>query len=115
MAKSVDSTQFRSQRGRLGAYASWAKTEDRAARTLPGRRAMLDKFEKEVDPEGELTIQERAKRAEYARKAYYQRLSMKSSAARRRRKLICPGCGQPKEPELRMFQKCWGKLPKPEL
>jgi hypothetical protein len=27
---------------------------------------MLDKFEKEVDPEGKLTIRERAKRAEFA-------------------------------------------------
>lgn len=115
MAKSIGSPQFRSQRGRLGAYTSWANTEDRAARTLPGRLAMLDKFEKEVDPTGKLAIQERAKRAEYARKAYYQRLSMKSAAARRRRKLICPRCGQPKEPELRMCQKCWEKLPEPEL
>jgi len=32
---------------------------------------MLDKLEKEVDPEGKLTIRERAKRAEFARKAYY--------------------------------------------
>ncbi|BBZ38778.1 hypothetical protein MCNS_18410 [Mycobacterium conspicuum] len=31
-------------------------------------------FENEVDPEGELSVQERAKRAEWARKAYYQRL-----------------------------------------
>jgi hypothetical protein len=55
MAKSTDNPQFRRQRGRLGAYASWARTEDRSARTLPARRAMLDKFEKEVDPEGKLT------------------------------------------------------------
>src|SRR4051812_11232429 len=81
MSKPLDSAAFRSQRARLGAYSSWVKTEDRAARTLPGRRAMLDKFEKEVDPEGKLTIPERAKRAEYARKAYYQRLAMKSAAA----------------------------------
>lgn len=45
---------------------SWANTEDRAARTLPARRAMLDRFEKEVDPDGRLRIEERAKRAEYA-------------------------------------------------
>ena len=95
MAKSIDSAAFRSQRGRLGAYTSWAKTDDRAARTLPGRRALLDKFETEVDPEGKLPIQERAKRAEFARKAYYQRLAMKSAAARQRRKLICQKCGQP--------------------
>jgi hypothetical protein len=115
MAKSVDSPQFRSQRGRMAAYISWARTEDRAARTLPRRRAMLDKFEKEVDPEGKLPIQERAKRAEWARKAYYQRLSMKSVAARQGRKLICPNCGRPKKAQQRMCQKCWDKLPEPEL
>jgi rubrerythrin len=110
MPKSVDNPQFRSQRARLGAYTSWANTEDRAARTLPGRRAMLDKFEKEVDPDGKLTMQERAKRAEYARKAYYQRLAMKSAAARQRRKLICQKCGQPKEVEAPMCPKCLRSL-----
>jgi hypothetical protein len=115
MAKSIDDPQFRSQRGRLGAYASWAKTEDRTARTAPAARAFLDRFEREVDPENKLTVQERAKRAEWARKAYYQRLAMKSAAARRRRKLICQECGRPKEAESRMCQKCWDKLPEPEL
>lgn len=86
MAKSIDSPQFRSQRGRLGAYTSGAKTEDRTARAAPAVRAFLDKFEQEVDPEGKLSTQERAKRAEWARKAYFQRLAMKSAAARKRRK-----------------------------
>lgn len=86
VSKSADGPQFRTQRARLGAWTSWARTEDRAARTLPGRRAFLDRFEKEVDPNGELPVQERAKRAEWARKAYYQRLAMKSAAARRLRK-----------------------------
>ena len=45
---------------------------------------MLDRFEREVDPNGELTPQERAKRAEHARKAYFTRLSLKSAQARRR-------------------------------
>jgi len=33
---------------------------------------MLDRFENEVDLEGKLTVQERAKRAEWARRAYMQ-------------------------------------------
>jgi hypothetical protein len=37
----------------------------------------MDKFEREVDPEGKLTIQERAKRAEWAHKAYMQRLALR--------------------------------------
>lgn len=110
MAKSIDSPQFRSQRGRLGAYVSWAKTEDRAARTAAARRALMDRFEKEVDPEGTLSLQERTKRAEFARKAYFQRLAIKSTAARQRRKLICQECGQPKEAETPRCPTCLRKL-----
>jgi hypothetical protein len=71
--------------GRIGAHASWANTVDRTARTEPGRRAMLEKFEDEVDPNRELPVAERARRAEHARKAYFQRLALKSARARRRR------------------------------
>jgi hypothetical protein len=45
--------------GRIGAYESWAHTEDRTARTAPARRAMLEKFERAVDPDGKLTPAER--------------------------------------------------------
>jgi hypothetical protein len=34
------------------------------------RHGLQAKFEREVDPEGKLSPQERAKRAEYARKAH---------------------------------------------
>jgi rubrerythrin len=110
MAKSDDTPQFRSMRGRIAALESWARTEDRSARTWPGRKAAMDKFEREVDPEGKLTIQERAKRAEWARKAHMQRLALKSAAARQRRKLICQKCGQPKEPEALLCPKCLRRL-----
>ncbi len=76
---------LRTQIGRVGAYESWARTEDRPARTAPGRKAMLDKFEREVDPNNELAPQERAKRAAFARKAYFARLALKSAQARKRR------------------------------
>jgi hypothetical protein len=46
---------------------------------------MLEKFEDEVDPNRELPEAERAHRAEFARKAYFQRLALKSAQARRRR------------------------------
>lgn len=71
---------------RLAAHTSWANTEDRTARTAKARKAALDRFEAEVDPSGELTPQERAKRAEHARKAYFTRLALKSAQARRRAK-----------------------------
>jgi len=46
---------------------------------------MLAKFEREVDPEGLLLPAERARRAENARKAHFQRMALKSVRARRRR------------------------------
>lgn len=76
----------RSIRGRIGAYTRWANTEDRYMATRPAREGFYAKFEREVDPEGRLTPQERTKRAEFARKAYYQRLALKSAQARRRRR-----------------------------
>lgn len=75
----------RSLIGRIGANKSWANTPDRSARTAPGRRAMLEKFEREVDPAGALPPAERARRAGYARKAYFQALALKSAQARRSR------------------------------
>ncbi len=49
-----------------------------------GRKAFLDGFERQVDPEGVLPIAERQRRAEHARKAYFTRLALKSSRARRK-------------------------------
>ena len=74
-----------SLRGQLAAHESWARTRDRAARTAKARQAALDRFERQVDPEGELLPAERAKLAEHARKAYFARLALKSAQARRRR------------------------------
>lgn len=75
----------RSLRGQIAVHESWARTPDRAARTANARKAMLDKFERQVDPNGTLAQAERAKRAEHARKAYFKRLALKSAQARRRR------------------------------
>ncbi len=71
-------------RARIAAHESWAHTPDRASRTAAGRAAMFTKFENEVDPDGVLTPQERAIRAEHASKAYFARLALKSAQARRR-------------------------------
>lgn len=68
--------------GAIGAHESWSRTTDRAARTAPGRRAFLEKFEREVDPDGTLPPAERAVRAEHARRAYFARLALKSAKAR---------------------------------
>lgn len=72
--------------GEIGSHESWSRTTDRAARTAPARKAALDRFEREVDPEGRLTPDERARRAEHARKAYFSRLALKSVKVRRQRR-----------------------------
>ncbi|MFV8316327.1 hypothetical protein [Mycobacterium sp. 23] len=80
------SPQMRSLRASLASNTSWAHTEDRAARTAAARAAAMDRFEREVDPEGVLTPAERAKRAANARKAHFQRMAYASAKARQRRK-----------------------------
>jgi hypothetical protein len=68
--------------GSIGAHESWARTPDRTARTANGRRAFLDRFEREVDPDGTLAPEERALRASHARTAYFKRLALKSAQVR---------------------------------
>lgn len=70
--------------GRLGGLTTHS-LHDSAAITAPARRAFLDKFEKQVDPDGTLDPQERAKRADAAKRLYMARLAIKSAEARRRR------------------------------
>ena len=74
----------RALRSRLAAHQSWAKTTDPTARTAPARQAFGRRFEAEVDPDGTLDPEQRARRAESARKAYYTRLALASSVARRK-------------------------------
>jgi hypothetical protein len=75
----------RSLRARIAAHASWANTSDRAARTAAARRAALDRFERQVDPDGTLPAAERAQRGASARKAHFARLALLSAQARRAR------------------------------
>lgn len=73
----------RALKGRMGAYLSWANTENPSARTKPGRDAFLARFEREVDPNNELPEAERKRRAEFKRKAHMQSLAAKSAQKRR--------------------------------
>lgn len=75
----------RTLRARLAAHESWAATADPAKRTAPARKAALDRFERQVDPDGALDPAERQRRAESARKAYFTRLALASTKARRAR------------------------------
>lgn len=63
-------------RSQIAAHESWARTENRAARTAPARAARDAKFLKQAagDPI----------RAAHLRKAYFARLALKSAQARRK-------------------------------
>lgn len=77
--------QERTVQARAAALQSWANTGNPSARTVRARGAFRARFEREVDPEGVLDPPERARRGEYARKAYMARLALKSAQARRKR------------------------------
>ena len=61
-------------RGRIGAYRLHA-THDPRETTRRARESFLARFEREVDPRGELPDPERRRRALYARRAYFARLA----------------------------------------
>jgi hypothetical protein len=71
----------RSLRARLAAYALHAQHDPRET-TANGRAAFLARFDREVDPEGLLEPDERRRRAEQARRAYFTRLSLAAVKAR---------------------------------
>jgi hypothetical protein len=74
----------RSARSRIAAHTLHSRYDSREL-TAPGRNAFLERFEKQVDPRGELPEAERKRRAEHARKAYFSRLGYLSGRARRAR------------------------------
>lgn len=74
----------RASRARLAAYSLHAKY-DATEITAAARAAFLDRFERDVDPDGTLSEPERLRRAEAARKAYFTRLALRSAQARRAR------------------------------
>jgi hypothetical protein len=71
---------------RIAAHRSWANTIDASARTANGRAAAWARFEREVDPEGVLSPEERRRRAGHARKAYFTDLALRSARARAAKK-----------------------------
>jgi hypothetical protein len=91
MPKTPLSPAERTERARIAAHTRWAKEPDRLAATAPGRRAMFEYFERQVDPEGVLAPDVRAKLAENARKAQLadaRRRSLKLARERKERKEV---------------------------
>jgi hypothetical protein len=75
-------------RGRIGAYALHA-THDPRETTRAAREAANARFERQV-PADVTDPAERARRAEYLRKAYFAGLALQSAKARRARKGAAP-------------------------
>ena len=80
----------RSLHARMAAYAMHARHDSRQT-SAPGRAAFLARFEADVDPDGRLDPEERRRRAEHARSAYFARLALASVAARRARRASVTG------------------------
>jgi ribosomal 50S subunit-associated protein YjgA (DUF615 family) len=59
--------------GRLGAHVTHSRHDSQQI-TRKAREAFLARFEREVDPDGILPIEERRKRAEHAKRAYFSRI-----------------------------------------
>lgn len=78
------SAEQRRQRARLAACAMHARHDSRAV-TAKARRAFLDRFEHQVDPDGVLPVAERRRRAEHAKREHMLRLALRSAQVRRRR------------------------------
>lgn len=71
-------------RARLAAHARWSRedAQGREENAERGQSGLLARFEREVDPHGELTELERRRQAENARRAHMLKLALASSRAR---------------------------------
>lgn len=63
----------------------WAHEPDPVAATAPARAGLRARFEREVDPDGELDDDERRKRADRLMRSHMTQLSARAVEARRRR------------------------------
>lgn len=72
----------RKLRASLAAHAQWANESNRTARTAAAKRAAESRFERQVDPDGELDPADRTRRAESARRAHMQSLALRSARKR---------------------------------
>ncbi len=76
-------------RGRIGAHVAHSRHDSREM-TANARATFRASFEAAVDPEGILSPEERARRADQLRKAHFAKLAYLSAEARRRRKPATP-------------------------
>lgn len=72
----------RSTNASIAALSRWSKQDSKQG-IAPARRGFEARFEREVDPEGVLPVDERLRRANCAMRAHMARLGQRSGAARR--------------------------------
>lgn len=74
----------RSLRARMAANTRWSREDpyDPTGSLPRARKAFEDRFARQVDPNGTLPLDERQRRADAARRAYFQRLALLSARAR---------------------------------
>jgi hypothetical protein len=75
----------RTLRARLAAHTMHARNDPKAI-TANARAGFLAKFEREADPDGVLSPEERRRRADHLRSAHFARLAYASAKARRNRR-----------------------------
>jgi hypothetical protein len=85
MGSAEEKDPNRSLAARIGAHSLHARY-DSTELTGPARAGFLARFEREVDPEGRLPQEERARRAQHALQVHMLRLAVKSAQVRRRRR-----------------------------
>ncbi|HUY61225.1 MAG TPA: hypothetical protein VMW49_05055 [Candidatus Dormibacteraeota bacterium] len=79
----MDTPTLRRLRARRAALLGHAQGR---TNTGPARVAFASRFEREVDPDGQLDPVERARRADLARRAFYTGLAIKSAETRARKR-----------------------------
>ncbi len=68
--------------GREAALRRWAKEPDPIAATARARAAFLERFERQVDPDGTMPAEERERRAHQLMRAHMISLARKRAAKR---------------------------------
>lgn len=68
---------------RIAAAERWGRTVDRQAATAPARRGLRARFEREADPDGVLSDDERTRRGDDLMRAHMLRMSLAAKKARR--------------------------------
>lgn len=74
--------QVRATAARIASLTRWSKVADTKAAVAPARKGFMARFDREVDPNGELSPAERAVRADRAMRAHMSRLALASAKRR---------------------------------